>query len=273
MNAEPATACPSARADHDWRRRVAHAFGRAAPRYTQLATAQQAMGESLWRYLPERAASVLDLGCGPGHWTVRLSRRYELRAIGLDLAFGMLAEAQARHGRQGQQGYWLCGDATALPLASQSIELTFSNLAIQWCRDHDVLFAELHRVLAPGGRALLNTLVPGTLAEVGRAWARAEQPAAIQRFTDALTLCRAARRAGFHVEAEQVAERFHYPGLAAVMASIKGVGAQVARSGAQLTRRDLARATRCYESLREEAGLPVTYQRLTLDLRKPESTA
>ncbi|MDW5376858.1 methyltransferase domain-containing protein [Halomonas sp. HP20-15] len=258
------------RADIEWRRRVAHAFSRAAPRYVELASAQQTMGESLWRRLPPRAGTVLDLGCGPGHWTARLSQRYQRCAIGLDLAPGMLIEAQQRHGRQ---GHWLCGDATALPLNNRSIELVFSNLAIQWCCDHDALFAELYRVLMPGGRALLNTLVPGTLNEVSYAWCRPDQSAAVRRFTDTQTLIHAARCAGFEADAEQAARRFHYPDIAAVMASIKGIGAQTARAGARLTRRHLAQATRRYEALRENAGLPVTYQCLTLDLTKPERKA
>ncbi|TDX22974.1 malonyl-CoA O-methyltransferase [Modicisalibacter xianhensis] len=257
-------------ADADWRRRVAHAFSRAAPRYVELASAQQAMGELLWRRLPPRAGTVLDLGCGPGHWTARLSQHYQRCAIGLDLAPGMLIEAQRRHGRQ---GYWLCGDATALPLKNHSIELMFSNLAIQWCCDHNALFTELYRVLKPGGRALLNTLVPGTLKEVSYAWDRPGQSAAVRQFTDTPTLIHSARCAGFEADAEQVAKRFHYPDITAVMASIKGVGAQTARAGARLTRSHLAQATRRYETLREDAGLPVTYQCLTLELTKTESNA
>lgn len=270
MNAEPITRLDCLDQDADWRRRVAHAFSRAAPRYVELAGAQQAMGEALWQRLPERADAVLDLGCGPGHWTARLSRRYHLRAVGLDLATGMLAEARRRHG---SRGHWLCADAVALPLASGHVDLVFSNLAIQWCRDSEALFRELYRVLAPGGRALINTLAPGTLAEVGHAWAHPGRPAAVEAFTDAPRIRRAAYQAGFAVGMEQTAERFHYPDIAAVMASIKGVGAQVARHGARLTRDDLALATRRYECLRETAGLPVTYQRLTLELHKPRSAS
>lgn len=252
-------------ADHDWRRRVARAFSRAASRYTELAGAQQAMGDSLWQRLPGHAASILDLGCGPGHWTARLSQRYGVTALGLDLAPGMLTHAYRRHGDRGR---WLCADAAALPIADDRIELVFSNLAIQWCRDPAAVFAELYRVLAPSGRALINTLGPGTLAEIGHAWARPGRPARVERFVAAHTLRHAAQAVGFRVHLESAAERFHYPDLAAVMASIKGVGAQVACDGARLTRRDIAQATQRYERLREPAGLPVTYQRLTLELIK-----
>ncbi|WP_458527430.1 malonyl-ACP O-methyltransferase BioC [Onishia taeanensis] len=264
----PATQDTAAAAASDWRQRVAHAFSRAASRYGELATAQQAMGQALWQRLPEHATHILDLGCGPGHWTARLADHYSTshstpRVVGLDLAPGMLATARSQHGDRLD---WLCGDAAHLPLADQSLDLVFSNLAIQWCPDTDAVLAELNRVLRPGGRALINMLGPGTLAEVGWAWSR---PAALLRFHSLETLEQAAHRAGFvEADLEQVDARFHYPDLPAVMASIKGVGAQLSRPTSPLTRGDVTRARERYEQLRTSDGLPVTYQRLTLDLRK-----
>ena len=54
----------------------------------------------------------------------------------------------------------------------------------------------------------------------------------------------------------------------AVMASIKGVGAQVTRPNAQLTRRELAAAQARFETLREPQGLPVSYHCFTLHLEQ-----
>ncbi len=254
--------------DPEWRARVARAFSRAAPHYRERALAQQAMGETLLDRLPARADRVLDLGCGPGAMTADLARRYgdACRVTGLDLAPGMLEEARRRH----PMGIrWLVGDANALPLATASHDLVVSNLAIQWCPDLDAVMAELYRVLRPGGRALINTLGPGTLAEVHQAWSLPERPAALLGFRDAGAHRLAGHRAGFRgVTLEQRTERFHYPDLAAVMASIKGVGAQVARRGARLSRADVARAARCFEALRTPAGLPVSYRLLTLTLER-----
>ncbi|MBF8221731.1 methyltransferase domain-containing protein [Halomonas sp. 328] len=251
----------------DWRRRVARAFGRAAPHYCRRAAAQAALGEHLWRHLPAHAETILDLGCGPGHWSARLAAHYPMaRVIGLDLAPAMLTEARRRHG---EAIAWVPGDAAALPLANGSLDLLFSNLAIQWCPDVTTVLAEARRVLRPGGRALINTLGPGTLAEVAMAWSRPGRPAALLDFIDAEGLEAAARRAGFaRVRLESARERFFYPDLAAVMASIKGVGAQVApdKDAPRLGRADLARARERFEGLREPAGLPVSYQRLTLIL-------
>ncbi|WP_240724887.1 methyltransferase domain-containing protein [Onishia niordana] len=264
----PVTKPRAAIATDEWRQRVARAFSRAAPRYSELATAQQTMGQALWQRLPDQASHILDMGCGPGHWTARLADHYaasdtQPRVLGLDLAPGMLDKARAE---QGEHLDWLCGDAACLPLADQRLDLVFSNLAIQWCPDVNAVFTEVYRVLQPGGRALINTLGPGTLGEVGWAWSR---PNALLNFQTPQILEQAALRAGFtEIALEQAQERFHYADLTAVMASIKGVGAQLSRPTACLTKRDLAHAKQRYEQLREIQGLPVTYQRLMIELIK-----
>ncbi|MGM0702696.1 MAG: malonyl-ACP O-methyltransferase [Pseudomonadota bacterium] len=253
----------------DWPRRVAHAFSRAAADYSRLAGAQQVMGERLWERLPGRATRILDLGCGPGHWSARLAERYPAgRIAGLDLAPGMLEVARRTPDSTGRIS-WLCADAAIMPLADASLDLVFSNLAIQWCNHLDEVLAELYRTLLPGGRTLINTLGPGTLIEVAHAWERPGRPATLLDFRSRDRHLAAARLAGFRrVTITASRPRFHYPDLAGVMASIKGIGAQTAGNGSRLTRADLARARQRYEGLREPAGLPVTYRLLTLELER-----
>ncbi|MBD3896136.1 methyltransferase domain-containing protein [Halomonas sp. ML-15] len=271
MSASSSLRCPTAPASPvDWQRRVARAFSRAADDYARLASAQQAMAKPLWARLPTRASRVLDLGCGPGHWSARLAERYatDCSVLGLDIAPGMLDAARRTHANKPGL-HWLCGDAADLPLADASLDLVVSNLAIQWCPDLTRVLTEVHRVLRPGGRALINTLAPGTLAEIGHAWSRPGAPAALLPLRSRDRHLIAARLAGFQrPQVNQSEWRFHYPDLATVMASIKGVGAQTARPGARLTRGDLARARQRHEALREPQGLPVTYQLLTLDLSR-----
>lgn len=248
-----------------WRRQVARAFSRASDRYKQLALAQQKMGEALWEHLPAHARSVLDLGCGPGHWSRCLAEHYgtDCRVIGLDIAPGMLATARQS---PSPRVHWLCADAADLPLADCRVDVAFSNLAIQWCPDLDAIMAELYRVLRPGGRAVINTLGPGTLQELAHAWSSGD---ALLPFPSRERHLASARLAGFGmVQCRAVSERFHYPDLRAVMASIKGVGAYATRRTVTLTRSDVARAEKRYEALREAAGLPVSYQRLCIVLDK-----
>lgn len=286
----------------DWQRRVARAFSRAAPRYRELARAQMAMAETLWPHLPDHAERILDLGCGPGDLTRRVAERYpDASVLGLDLSAAMLAQArqtlvqqtltqqtptqqtptrpaQDHRGTEPRRQEasphpratacaWVCADAQALPLADASLDLAISNLAIQWCPDLKQVLAELHRVLAPGGRAVLNTLLPGTLAEIGQVWRQPGKASGVLDFASLDDHRRAVLSRPWAATAfEQRAERFYYPDLDAVMASVKGVGAQVARPGARLSRQDIRQARARYEHLRRPEGLPVTYQRLTLIL-------
>ncbi len=160
-------------------------------------------------------------------------------------------------------GYWTQRLASH-PLDDANVDLVFSNLAIQWCPDIGAVMRELARVLAPGGQARITTLLPGTLSEVATAWQR---PEALLQTPDASAVQRAIQQSGLRLIQHACAQRrFFYPDLNAVMASIKGVGAQVARPNARLTRQALTTAQARYESLRTPQGLPVSYHCLTLQL-------
>lgn len=252
-------------ADSDWQARVARAFSRAAEHYDRRAGAQRYIGEGLWQTLPETAASVVDVGCATGDWTRRLAARYPGASVmGVDIAPGMLAEARKHGGRVRFRE----GSAEALPVDAQGVELVFSNLALQWCQNMDAVMAEFARVLAPGGRACVTTLLDGTLGEIGEVFKR---PDALLAYTGRDAHRRAARAAGLTITRDGAhLERFYYPDMAAVMASIKGVGAQIARPQSQgLTRRDLKAATARMEALRTPQGLPVSYRCLTLVVERP----
>jgi len=155
---------------------VAAAFGKAASTYDSAARLQRQTGERLLERLDEQGLQphrIADLGCGTGLFTGMLRHRYPGAAcIGLDLAEGMLHYCQARSSERGttsakQAGCtWLCGDAEQLPFADRSLDLVFSNFTFQWCQQPDSLFAEIDRVLRPGGVLAFSTIGPGSLREL-----------------------------------------------------------------------------------------------------------
>src|SRR5690606_13347117 len=105
--------------------------------------------------------------------------------LGLDLAEGMLRFARLeRPGRS----HWLCGDAEALPLASASVDLVYSNLSIQWCENLPLLLAELRRVLRAGGKLVLTTMGPRTLRELKSAWQEVDGYVHVNRFQPQVAL-------------------------------------------------------------------------------------
>lgn len=228
------------KSDANWQARVAHAFSRAAPRYDMLASAQRQIGQRLRDSLPDSAYKILDLGCGTGYWTQRLAERYpRAQVTGLDLAPGMLAKARQRYG---DNIHWQQGDAAALPFDAHAFDLVFSNLAVQWCRDIGAVMHQLYRVLTPRGQVHITTLLPGTLEEIAFAWQR---PEALLQPPHRANVERAISKSGLTINQQTTTvERFYYPDLQAVMASIKGVGAQLPRPNTSLTRADIAAAKR-----------------------------
>ncbi|MFC6669643.1 methyltransferase domain-containing protein [Marinobacterium aestuariivivens] len=146
--------------------RIAESFSRAAVSYDDAAELQRQVGHRLLELIPpSEPGTLLDLGSGTGYFTPLLRSRFPgSTLISLDLAHGMLEYAR-RH-RPGEGTAWVCGDAEQLPLASGSLDLVFSSLAIQWCEQPDRLFAEIARVLRPGA---LRRRHPGTRDIAGAA--------------------------------------------------------------------------------------------------------
>jgi SAM-dependent methyltransferase len=95
---------------------------------------------------------VADLGCGPGHVGAHL-RELGLDVFGVDLSPGMVAEARDRHpGMRFDVGSLLALD---LPDAALAGACAFYSLIHLPTGDLPAAFAELSRVLRPGGQALL----------------------------------------------------------------------------------------------------------------------
>lgn len=87
-------------------------------------------------------------------------------------------------------------DATALPLADQSVDVIFTNLLLPWIDDPAIVFREAARVLRKDGLMLFATLGPDSLLELRRAWQSVDDRAHVNRFLDMHDLGDAAVRSG-----------------------------------------------------------------------------
>jgi len=250
------------------RRAVAQAFDRASASYDAAAALQMRVRSDLLERIAElklEPLAILDLGAGTGHSSRALKRRHPRSlVIAADIAIGMLERAK-------QQSRWLRrfervrADAYSLPLRDASIDLVFSNLMLQWCDDLDAVFAEISRVLRPGGAFLFSTFGPGTLAELREAWGASHAPGNhVNHFFDAQALGAALMHAGLSepvLDVERI--ELDYPDVLTLMRELKAIGAHnVTRGRARgLTgRQRLAAMTQAYEKQRREGALPATYE-------------
>ena len=72
---------------------------------------------------------------------------------GIDLTPSMLTKARASAAAMGlSNAEFVEAEAERLPFADESFDVVISNGVIDLIPDKDAVFAELHRVLVPGGR-------------------------------------------------------------------------------------------------------------------------
>jgi malonyl-CoA O-methyltransferase len=206
---------------------------------------------------------VLDLGAGNGEVARALKRRYPAaRVIALDAALAPLGRVRARRA-------WfrpidaVCADALQLPLPEASVDLIVSHLLLPFC-DCAALFAELRRVLAPGGYLSFSSLGPDTLKELRAAWTHVDERPHVLRFLDMHELGDALVHAGF---ADPVLDvdtyTVRYASLERLLEDLKASGARNAAHGRArglYTPRQLRALRAAYDARREGGRLPATVE-------------
>jgi SAM-dependent methyltransferase len=97
---------------------------------------------------------MLDIGCGSGGITLHIARRFSPRSItGFDVEKPVIREATRRAAEAGlcDRAHFTQSPPGPLPFADASFDIVFSKDAMVHIPDKDAIFAEIFRVLRPGG--------------------------------------------------------------------------------------------------------------------------
>ena len=141
---------------------------------------------------------VLDLGSGTGAMARCLSRRFRsAHVVSVDPVLTLLRTARTRAPHWFSRHRHVVGEAERLPLASRTVDLIASNVALPWFHPVDRALAECLRTLRPGGLMLLSTYGNGTLKELAAAWSEAGESSRLYGLADMHALGDALVHAGF----------------------------------------------------------------------------
>ncbi len=102
-----------------------------------------------------RGRRVLEVGCGAGTDLVRFARG-GAHVTGVDVAASAIALARHNFAQQGLEGDLREADGEQLPFEDATFDLVYAHGVVQYTTDGQALVNECHRVLKPGGEAIVQ---------------------------------------------------------------------------------------------------------------------
>lgn len=146
---------------------VRRMFSEIAPRYDLLNRLLSFGQDQAWRRravalaLEKRPGRVLDLATGTGDLALALKRaRPEAEVVGVDFSPAMLELARRKAKRLGLEVAFLEGDALDLSFPDGSFQAVTVAFGFRNFADYGKALEEMHRILAPGGRAVILEFPP-----------------------------------------------------------------------------------------------------------------
>src|SRR5262245_40115245 len=109
----------------------------------------------LVRFDAWRGRSVLEVGCGAGVDLARFARS-GAEVCGVDLTASAIDLAKANFEQQRLAGRFEIADGESLPFADEAFDLVYAHGVVQYTSNPQQLVNECHRVLKPGGQAIVQ---------------------------------------------------------------------------------------------------------------------
>jgi SAM-dependent methyltransferase len=113
------------------------------------------------KYLASRVCpgtDVLSVGCGPGVILRAVANLdSSIRATGIDVSEARLQQAMEKN-RENSRVQFVCGDAQSMEFQSNSFDLVYCRMLMQYLKEKERAVSEMARVCKPGGTVLLQDL-------------------------------------------------------------------------------------------------------------------
>lgn len=148
--------------------KIKRAFSRSARTYDSCADIQKSLTDVLSGYLNwTKPATVLELGCATGNYTLQLASRFAFSPItSVDFSREMIQEAQLKLAKH-RNIRFICTDVEVfLSNVKDRFDLITSNSTLHWFSDLNRAIDDVHRLLTDKGMVLYSLFGPRTLNEL-----------------------------------------------------------------------------------------------------------
>jgi len=152
-------------------------------------------------------ASVLEVAPGPGYLAIELAQLGPYCIVGLDISHSFVALAADNARKAGVQVRFEQGDAASMPFEPDSFDFIVCRAAFKNFSEPIQALHEMHRVLRPGGQALILDLRSDASAEAIDAHVKGMGLGRINSFLTELILKRLRKRAYSQEQFHQIASR------------------------------------------------------------------
>ena len=117
----------------------------------------RAQARSIAGELPT-GATVLEVAPGPGFFAIELARLGHFTITGLDVSATFVQIASENAERAGVSVLFRLGNASAMPFPDDAFDLVYCSAAFKNFTQPVEAMNEMHRVLHPGGQAIIHDL-------------------------------------------------------------------------------------------------------------------
>lgn len=138
--------------------KIKDCFNKAASKYDTHCQLQLTTGEKLLSLTPP-ADNIIDLGCGTGITTAKLSYK---KLYALDISNELLQQAKLRLGNKNITYLEKSFD----DFSGLELDLAFANMSLQWSADLKLTLSNIKANLRPGGTLAFSIPLVGTFANL-----------------------------------------------------------------------------------------------------------